>query len=62
MVRELRACQPQHALGAGHRSGASIAIDAHRLDFWFLHSHVFIWNGAFPLTVDGQPVTGVTGF
>jgi hypothetical protein len=31
------------------------------LDFWWFESGTTQWHGPFPLTADGQPVTGVTG-
>jgi hypothetical protein len=43
------------------RVSPAIATQPDYLDFWFLDSKTSKWNGPFPLTADGQPVTGVTG-
>jgi hypothetical protein len=31
------------------------------LDFWFLDSRTSRWNGPFPILIDGEPITNVTG-
>jgi hypothetical protein len=44
------------------RVAPPIATEPDHLDFWFLDSKEFKWNGPFPLSADGQPINGVTGF
>jgi photosystem II stability/assembly factor-like uncharacterized protein len=43
------------------RVAPALATDPDYLDFFFLDSRTSRWNGPFPILVDGQRITGMTG-